>query len=413
MNSLTRLVGYSVLLLLILLGAALAAQSWLHQQTGQLRSETIATRRAQFDAVLAVLPRPLSQWTEADRRQIDAMIGGTVSVLDGGAPASPPDSPALYFDEQVGAPPVTVRVIFPAPPFARLAALNQRVAVGLAMFAAALLGIWFLLVGVAWRRPNQEASRSPWAAARAEMSGLTQLARTSAAQSEELGRERGTRRRAEEDAQLRQRLLAQALEEKIRLGHDLHDGIIQSLYAVGLTLESVRPLVGADPAEADRRLEKCLESLNGTIRDVRSYITGLAPENLRHVGFAQAIETLFADLRADRPVKLELRVDDEATALLSPEQGTDTLQIAREAISNSLRHGGAGSVMVRLHQSNREVCLLVQDNGTGFDPEARTGGQGLGNMQARAARLGATVRVDSRVGAGTRVIVTLPPAPSL
>ena len=63
---------------------------------------------------------------------------------------------------------------------------------------------------------------------------------------------------------------------------------------------------------------------------------------------------------------------------------------------------------VRLHRSDREVCLLVQDNGTGFDPARVAGeGHGLGNMQARAARAGASVRVESQPGAGTRVILTL------
>ena len=120
------------------------------------------------------------------------------------------------------------------------------------------------------------------------------------------------------------------------------------------------------------------------------------------------MDALVTELKADRAVNFELRIDDEATARLSPEQSIDTLQIAREAISNSLRHGQATAITVRLQESNREVGLLVQDNGRGFDSNLPGSGHGLGNMRARAERLGATVRVDSRPGAGTRVVVTLP-----
>jgi signal transduction histidine kinase len=420
MTSLTRLVGYSVLLLLIFLGAALAAQGWLHRETQRLRAEAVEGKKQQFLKAVSLLPAGTAEpWDAAYRRDLGELIGAKVEIYTN-LPNAATDAKMLFFDEPIpvtGGKPgaqLTAHVAFSLPFGSQLLALYQRVVVGLALLAAALLGIWFIIVAFAWGRPAREAaSASPWMAAQAEMSGLTRLAKTSAAQGEELDRERDVRRRAEEDAQLRQRLLAQSLEGKIRLGHDLHDGIIQSLYAVGLTLESVRTLVPTDPAEADRRLEKCLQSLNGTIRDVRAYITGLGPENLRRIGFAQALDALVAELRADRAVNFELRIDDEATALLSAEQSIDALQIAREAISNSLRHGRATAVTVRLQQSNQEIGLLVQDNGAGFDPTRRGDGHGLGNMHARAQRLGATVRIDSRPGAGTRVVVTLPALQSL
>jgi signal transduction histidine kinase len=415
MNSLTRLVGYSVLLLLLFLGAAFAAQGWLLRQTRELRAEAIETKRAQFVAATKAAAPAGRPWSAVDEPVLGALVGGIVTISKGSEVVPPKDPSVLYFDQTLPGPalsPASARVTIAAAPLMRLIALQQRVVVGLALLAAVLLGLWFMLVAFAWRRPAHEAaSHSPWAVAKAEMNGLTQLARTSAAQGQELGRERDVRRRAEEDALLRQQLLAQSLEGKIRLGHDLHDGIIQSLYAVGLTIESARSLLPRDPAEVDRRLEKCLRDLNGTIRDVRAYITGLGPENLRRIGFAQALEALVAELRANRPVKFELRIDDEATALLSPDQSIDTLQIAREAISNSLRHGRATAVTVRLQQSNREVGLLVQDNGAGFDATARGDGHGLGNMHARAQRLGATFRIDSRPGIGTRVVVTLPAPP--
>jgi len=78
-------------------------------------------------------------------------------------------------------------------------------------------------------------------------------------------------------------------------------------------------------------------------------------------------------------------------------------------VSNALRHGAATRITLRMHKSDRELCLLVQDNGGGFNAgRTRDGGHGLTNMRARAERLGATLRVTSQPGEGSRVLATLP-----
>ena len=294
----------------------------------------------------------------------------------------------------------------PAPIPARALLFSQRAALILAATALALTAA--LLLGHILRTPRSE-SRGPFRATRTEVGTLAKLAQSSVAQGEELNRERDVRRRAEEDARLKQQLLTQSLDEKIRLGHDLHDGIIQSLYAAGLTLESVRALVKSNPDEADRRLEATRANLNEAIRDVRAYIVGLAPENLRRAGFAHALSALLGELQAGRAAEFDITIDDEAAALLTPEQSVEALQIAREAVSNALRHGRASRITLRMHKGDREVCLLVQDNGAGFNVEkSRRGGHGLGNMHARAQRIGASLRVTSTPGEGARILATLP-----
>ena len=283
---------------------------------------------------------------------------------------------------------------------------SQRAALVLAITALALSLALILSHAV---RAYRADSRAPFRATRTEVGTLAKLAQSSVAQGEELSRERDVRRRAQEDANLKQQLLTQSLDERIRLGHDLHDGIIQSLYAAGLTLESVRALVKSNPDEADRQLEATRANLNEAIRDVRAYIVGLAPENLRRAGFAHALGALLGELRAGREAQFDMKIDDEAAALLTPEQSVEALQIAREAVSNALRHGRATQITLRMHKGDREVCLLVQDNGTGFNAGGRReGGHGLGNMQARAARMGASLRVTSAPGEGARVLATLP-----
>lgn len=294
-----------------------------------------------------------------------------------------------------------------AKPFAPAAAYWQRTVLVVALVALGLAGA--LLFSLALRPTAGSAVDSTVIAARQEMGALAKLAENSVAQGVELSRERDVRRRAEEDAQLKQQLLAQSLDEKIRLGRDLHDGIIQSLYAAGLTLETIRPLLRSDPEQAERRLEDIRVSLNAAIRDVRSYITGLAPDNLRRASFSRAVAALFEQLRAGRMVKLAVDIDDDAAAALTVEQSAEALQIAREAISNALRHGEATAIELRMHKGDGEIGLLVRDNGRGFDAErACECGHGLTNMRARAERLGAKLRITSQPNQGARVIATFP-----
>jgi len=286
--------------------------------------------------------------------------------------------------------------------------LSHQLALPLALIGLGLSVT--LIISMALRPTRLADSTVPFVtASRREFGALAKLAETSVAQGEELTRERDVRRRAEEDARLQQQLLTQSLDEKIRLGRDLHDGIIQSLYAVGLTLESVRALVKQQPEEADRQLEKTRSALNAAIRDVRAYIIGLAPENLRRAGFGHALSAMLNELGSGHEAQFDINIDDEAATLLTPEQSVEALQIAREAVSNALRHGGATRVTLRMHKSDRELCLLVQDNGRGFNASrSREGGHGLGNMRARTERLGATLRVTSQPGEGARVLATLP-----
>jgi len=287
-----------------------------------------------------------------------------------------------------------------------LTTLSHRLALPLALLACVLTVT--LLASLALR-PRGPDTAAPFTMARTEIAALTKLAESSVAQGQALAVERDSRQRAEENALLNQQLLNRSLEEQIRLGRDLHDGIIQSLYAAGLVIESARTLAKTDPEEADRRLAQLLQTLNQAIRDVRTYIVGLAPENLRQSNFGQAMDSLVAELGAGREVHFDLKIDDAASAQLSAAQSTEALHVAREAMSNSLRHGKASRVTVRLHSAENEVCLLIQDNGIGFESSHRTrSGHGLRNMQARAADLGASVRIESRPTDGTRVVLTFP-----
>ncbi len=249
---------------------------------------------------------------------------------------------------------------------------------------------------------------------RKEIKTAEQLAFASVNQGKALSRERDVRIRTEENLQLQQKLVSQTLDEKIRLGRDLHDGTIQSLYATGLVLESTRELLQRDPAEAARRLDTALKTINDTIRDVRTHITGLSPDNVRRGSLLATLKTVAEELRAGRDVVFDYRIDDAAEHRIAAEHLNDLLPFVREAVSNALRHGKARHILLRLHEGDNAVCLLVQDDGCGFVNDTRAGsGHGLANMHARAETIGGTLLVTSTPGTGTRLVLTLPLRPVL
>lgn len=298
------------------------------------------------------------------------------------------------------------------PPLDRTLGLSALMVL-LLLGALALSALLVMVMLWLKRRSADTADTAMLQGMRSEMHSLELLAKASAERADALAQERDARQRTEQDLQFNQQLLSRALDERIRLGQDLHDHLIQTLYAMGLTLDSTRALVDTQPEEVKRRLEQAVGTINGAIREVRSHIAGLKPEVLRRTGFRTALAELIDLLRAGRDVSCDVRLDEEVLSLLTLEQSREILQIVREAISNSLRHGAATALTLRLHRDEQSFALLVQDNGSGFTPEAKhwTGpnsGHGLGNMQARAERLGGRLRWESQAGAGTRVILTLP-----
>ncbi len=213
-----------------------------------------------------------------------------------------------------------------------------------------------------------------------------------------------------ENARLHEQVRRLAImDERERIGRDLHDGIIQSLYAVGLSLEDVPELMADDPAEAAARVDRAIESLNLTIRDIRNFIFGLRPELVEEADLAASITALADEFRLNTLIDVELDVAS-APVDVPAEARIQLLQIAREALSNIARHAKASRASVAVSVEGETLALVVADNGRGFDPnlprDARH--QGLRNMADRARELGGELRVESTPGAGTRIIVTLP-----
>ncbi len=420
MQPFTRNLGLALIPLLTFLAVAIAGQAWLQKETRRFQADTVAARRAQFAQALAITHRAPDAWDESFLRELGALLGGTVvlhSEHDAGGPAGTgPVLQAGYlaFDYPLSdASGLHARVTFPAPAASRLIALHQKMLAAVVLLALVVIAVSLLIAF--HHRSAADAGTGPEAPdARSDMLGMEHFARISVEQGEALQQEAGARQRVQEDLELSRTLLDRSMQARVQLGRDLHDNICQTLYAVSLSLEAVRRAVPADgDAATGRRLDQCIAELRRLNREVRSYLKDLEPEAVRRMPFVEAIEAMLAAQLETGSLKLVRDLEPEATGLIAAEQTAEVVSLLREAVSNSVRHGGARNITLQARRSDDTVVLAVQDDGGGFDPSASGGqGHGLANMQARAAAMGGSLKITSAPGKGARVLLTLPVRPA-
>ena len=200
------------------------------------------------------------------------------------------------------------------------------------------------------------------------------------------------------------------LEERQRFGMDLHDGVIQSIYAVGLMLEDIQRRLGSDSDVAKDALQSAIRSLNTAISDIRNYILDLRPQHFQGRDIVQGMEELTRALRANTFIAVNLDVKNVNPGQFSPEQTVEVLHIAQEALSNIQKHARASEVDILLSYDGDQLLLEITDNGVSIQPKdlQRSRGNGLRNMQDRAASLKGDIQVTPRVEGGTVVRLVVP-----
>lgn len=217
------------------------------------------------------------------------------------------------------------------------------------------------------------------------------------------------RKRTLEALQSSDQALRQLIEEREQLAQDLHDGIIQSIYAAGLGLEEARRLVEEHSPLSVTQIQTVIGDLNCLIEEVRTHIVRKPREIKTGLQLKSALERLARVLRTCPTIDLVAAIDRAAADHLLPAQATHVYYIAAEALSNAVRHSQARHCLLALRFVRGAVRLEVSDNGCGFDPlSADPEGQGLRNLSGRATKLGTQLRVVSSPGSGTRIILDIP-----
>ncbi|PWH16125.1 MAG: hypothetical protein DDG60_04555 [Anaerolineae bacterium] len=200
------------------------------------------------------------------------------------------------------------------------------------------------------------------------------------------------------------------LEERDRIGMDLHDGIIQSIYGVGLILEHARLLATEEPHKAQERIQQAIDSLNHTIRDIRSYILDLRPRQFKDENLFDAVKRLVLEFRANTLSEAILSGDPKDIQGLPQTQALALFHICQEALANAAKHAHAKKVDVRIWATPERYLLEVRDDGQGFDitKMSMTLGHGLSNMHTRAQHVGGDVEICSVIGEGTSILAWVP-----
>jgi signal transduction histidine kinase len=195
------------------------------------------------------------------------------------------------------------------------------------------------------------------------------------------------------------------LEDRERIAKELHDGVIQSLFAVGMGLQGTS-MASGNPRVAER-IDGAVEEIDRVIRDLRNYIFGLRPGALADRALDTALRELALEFEQRSGIVTVAEIDPAVAADLSA-VANDALQLAREALSNVGRHSGATTCRLSLVRVEDHAELEIDDDGKGFDPSSISRGDGLNNLEQRADVVGGRAVVDSEPGRGTTVRIEFP-----
>jgi two-component system sensor histidine kinase DevS len=199
------------------------------------------------------------------------------------------------------------------------------------------------------------------------------------------------------------------VEDQERIAKDLHDGVIQALFAVGLSLQATVTLSGDH--RVDQRIQAAVNEIDRAISDLRGYIFGLRPAVLASGHLVDALRELAHELEVHSGVITVVDIDPVLDVALSG-RATDLVQVTREALSNVSRHAQATTCRVSLLRQGGAALLEIDDDGCGFDTAMVTSGMGRSNIRDRVASMGGSLEIRSVAHEGTtvRILLQLPAA---
>lgn len=198
-----------------------------------------------------------------------------------------------------------------------------------------------------------------------------------------------------------------AAQERQRLARELHDGVIQSLGVLRVKAEYLSRLAEGGPERLREELYGLRRLAGEAVEELRRTLSSLPPTELKEKGLVACLQALARQLGEAYRVPVEVQAQGKEEAV-PPQLQFHLLRFAQEALSNALRHSGAGKVAVELTLGPGGCGLRVRDDGRGFDPQGAPGGMGLSSMKERARSLGGQLLIHSTPGKGTALEVWLP-----
>jgi two-component system NarL family sensor kinase len=195
------------------------------------------------------------------------------------------------------------------------------------------------------------------------------------------------------------------LHDRRRIGRELHDSVLQALYAIGMTLEQTAGLHKSAPHPLPRSHDQATDQLNQLIQEIRRMILSVESDDVDPFRLVDELQALSQTFEQVSGIGIRIEVDPAAEEILTGEEARELVTITREALSNCSRHAHATQIVIVLQHIGSRVQLSICDNGSGFDVEhGPAKGIGFAHMEDRVRKVGGRLNIQSTVGRGTCII---------
>jgi two-component system sensor histidine kinase DegS len=211
-------------------------------------------------------------------------------------------------------------------------------------------------------------------------------------------------------AQIGMKIIKSQEEERRRIVRDIHDGPAQSMASLVIKSEIINRLLDKDIELSREELENTKKILRTTLRDLRRIMYDLSPTSLDDLGLIPTIERAISDIEYEQDINIDLIVLND-TKIIHPLVRITTFRVIQESLNNVCKHSSASNVKIKLDINMEKVIGVVEDDGIGFNIECDNiieGSLGVGFMRERASLLGGQLKIDSKIGEGTRVKFAFP-----
>jgi len=203
------------------------------------------------------------------------------------------------------------------------------------------------------------------------------------------------------------------VSERNRIARDMHDGLVQYVYALGLQLEHARDLAVSQPDAVPPVLSGSIQQLNHVLSEMRTFIYQLRPIIMKEKEIGHWVADLCTHFQEATGIPVQVEVGASPSEELSPEISIALFRIIQETLANVFKHAEATHATLSLNFGDEAATLVIEDDGKGFDVDARQApgierGRGLPNIEERVHELGATLTLESAPGAGTRLEAVFP-----